>query len=71
LFRKHYDWSCSVRSIGVRTDRLILCHAEQIAFFNEPISVNIDKRIKALTEKFGKLEMEKSAFEREKIDVAR
>ena len=66
LFVKHYAWVNPLRSIGVRVDNL--CNDDQISLFELDecdLEIDIDCRIKRLTERFGVLEFEKTAATRE------
>lgn len=65
LFKINYRWRRPLRSIGVRVDNLDV--HEQISLFEDKceLSIDINSRIKALTQKFGKLEFEKTATTRE------
>ncbi len=68
LFMRNYKWENPLRSIGVRVDNLISRDFEQLSLFkDEPceICVNIDERIKKLTERFGQLNVEKAATSKE------
>ena len=62
LFNKHYKWAHPLRSLGVRADRLD--PHEQLSLLEheecEP-SIDISGRLKKLTEKFGRLEVEQTA----------
>lgn len=62
LFTKHYKWDNPVRSIGVRVDNLDT--SEQLSLFDQDdndMSIDINSRIKRLTQRFGRLEFEKTA----------
>ena len=64
LFDKHYKWENPLRSIGIRVDNLITQEFEQLSLFDTDeceISVDIDERVKLLTSRLGKLNLEKSA----------
>jgi len=64
LFVRHCAWEHPLRSIGIRVDSLYALKWEQISLFTESdhkITVDIDARVKELTAKFGKINMEKSA----------
>ena len=66
LFKIHYNWQNPLRSIGVRVDNLD--EHDQISLFendNCDLCVDISSRIKNLTQRFGKLEFEKTATARE------
>jgi DNA polymerase-4 len=66
LFTKNYKWQKPLRSIGVRADRLDAC--EQLSLFEQDdcdLNIDISSRVKRLTERFGKLEFEKTATTRE------
>ena len=62
LFTKHYKWEKPLRSVGVRVDNLE--SAEQLFLFPHDeceLAIDIDSRVKKLTEKFGILQVEKTA----------
>ena len=62
LFTKHYTWANPLRSIGVRADNL--CNDGQLSLFDPDecgLDIDMDYRVKRLTERFGKLEFEKAA----------
>jgi DNA polymerase-4 len=64
LFQRHYGWETPLRSLGVRADSLIAHEDEQLSFldFDDPdICIEIGSSLKALTARFGKLSVEKSA----------
>jgi DNA polymerase-4 len=66
LFTAHYRWDKPLRSIGVRVDNLAVDN--QMSLFEQDdceLNMDIDSRIKSLTQKFGKLEFEKTATTRE------
>lgn len=65
LFKKNYKWCNPLRSMGVRVDRLD--KNDQLSLFEEDCrpSVDINSRLKALTRKFGMLNVEKTATTRE------
>ena len=65
LFSMNYKWDNPLRSIGVRVDNLDT--DLQLTLFDDDCDLNIDinSRIKAVTQKFGKLEFEKTATTRE------
>lgn len=62
LFRKNYKWQHPLRSIGVRVDSLD--EHTQLSLFDDDCDLNIDinARIKALTSKFGELNVEKTSM---------
>jgi hypothetical protein len=65
LFLRHYTWEHPLRSVGVRVDNLITREYEQLSLFEADeceICVYIDERVKILTSRLGKLNLEKSAF---------
>ena len=62
LFAKHYKWERPLRSIGIRADSLE--HREQLTLLpTEPteLSININERVKRLTDRLGPLTVEKGA----------
>ena len=64
LFTRHYKWERPLRSVGVRADHLYIVKWEQLSLFGETspaISVDIDARVRELTAKFGRINMEKTA----------
>lgn len=64
LFQRHYTWEHPLRSVGVRVDNLITREYEQLTLFEADrcdICVNIDERVKILSSRLGKLNVEKSA----------
>ena len=65
LFKRNYKWQHPLRSIGVRVDNLD--EHDQISLFENDceLSIDINIRIKALTQRLGKLEFEKTATSRE------
>ena len=66
LFKTNYNWQHPLRSIGVRVDKLDVDN--QISLFGDEnceLSFDINSRIKALTQRFGKLEFEKTATTKE------
>ena len=66
LFTKHYAWAIPLRSVGIRADNL--CNDDQLSLFdlNEySLEIDMDARIKRLTERFGVLKFEKAATMRE------
>jgi DNA polymerase-4 len=65
LFRRNYRWQHPLRSIGVRVDNLD--EHNQMCLFEDDcvLSIDISSRIKALTQRFGKLEFEKTATTRD------
>jgi DNA polymerase-4 len=66
LFRRHYKWETFLRSIGVRVD--MLTDFEQLTLLKLDecdIIMDIDSRIKKLTERLGPLSVEKSATTRD------
>ena len=68
LFIKHYSWKNPLRSVGVRVDNLVTQEFEQLSLFDCDdceICVDIDARVKKLIERFGKLNVEKSAASKE------
>jgi len=68
LFLHHYKWEHPLRSVGVRVDNLITREYEQLTLFETDeceICVNIDERVKVLTSRLGKLNVEKSATMKE------
>lgn len=70
LFLRHYTWAHPLRSIGVRVDKLITREYEQLSLFELDqceICINIDERVKKLTSRLGKLNLEKSAMSEEML----
>lgn len=68
LFLRHYTWEHPLRSVGVRVDNLITREYEQLSLFETDeceICVDIDERVKILTSRLGKLNLEKSAMSEE------
>ena len=66
LFRKHYTWANPLRSVGVRVDNL--CNDDQLSLFEYDecdLEIDMDCRIKRLTERFGVLEFERAATTKE------
>ena len=65
LFKRNYMWKRPLRSIGVRVDNLD--EHDQISLFDNDceLSIDINSRVKALTQRFGKLKFEKAATTRE------
>lgn len=65
LFRKNYKWQNPLRSIGVRVDNLD--EHNQLSLFEDEceLAININNRVKTLTNKFGTLSVEKTATTRE------
>lgn len=63
LFLRNYKWTNPLRSIGIRLDKLVPSDSVQLSFCMDDceISVNIDDRIKRLTERLGEISIEKSA----------
>jgi DNA polymerase-4 len=66
LFKRHYKWETYLRSIGVRVDNLTDLEQLSLIKLDEcDIIVDIDSRIKKLTDRFGVLSVEKSATTRD------
>ena len=60
----HFTWEHPLRSIGVRADNLYALKHEQMSLFDDshhPICIDIDVRLKELTERFGVINVEKAA----------
>jgi len=65
LFLRHYSWVNPLRSVGVRVGNLITREFEQLSLFETDeceICVDIDERVKKLTSRLGKLNVESSVF---------
>ncbi len=64
LFKKNYKWQQPLRSIGVRVDNLD--KNEQLSLLEDScdLSIDINARIRALTRKFGTLNVEQTATAR-------
>ena len=59
LFKNNYTWANPLRSIGIRTTNLD--NTVQLSLFDDDgydNNVDMDNRIKLLTARFGKLEVE-------------
>jgi len=68
LFTRHFTWENPLRSIGVRVDNLHLLEYEQQSLINKDdpeICADIDGRLLSLTERFGTINMEKTATTKE------
>ena len=65
LFKKHYGGQNPLRSIGVRVDNLD--EYDQLSLFDDDcaLSVDVNARVMALTRRFGRLNVEKTATTRE------
>lgn len=66
LFQKHYTWASPLRSIGISLEKLVPSDSVQLSFNTDDtedseVNVNIDEKIKRLTERFGEINIEKSA----------
>lgn len=64
LFLRHYTWNNPLRALGVRVDNLVSGESRQLSLFDDdecPLCVNIDDRIKRLTQRLGELNIEISA----------
>lgn len=64
LFLRHYKWEHPLRSVCVRVNNLITWEYEQLSLFDADeckICVDIDERVKILTSRLGKMNVEKSA----------
>ena len=62
LVTKHHNWERPLRSIGIRADHLI--HDNQLTLHSiEPseLSININERVKNLTDRLGPLKVEQGA----------
>jgi len=63
LFKRHYTWCNPLRSVGVTVDNLYTIKWDQLTLFENDsyqINMDIDERVRELTRKFGKLEMEQA-----------
>ena len=60
LFQNNYSWDSPLRSVGIRTTKLD--KGMQLSLFEENerdiMDINIDSRLKRLTERFGNLQVE-------------
>ncbi len=68
LFKSNYNWRLPLRSVGVRADDLESLENEQLMLFGDDdceTSIEIDSRIKALTTRFGKLNVERTVTTRD------
>jgi DNA polymerase-4 len=66
LFAKHYKWEKPLRSVGVRVDNLESIHQLALFPYDEcKLILDVDSRVKNLTDKFGVLKVEESATSRE------
>ena len=68
LLERHYKWEYPLRSVGVRADHLYTMKYEQTTYFDEShhkIGVDIDRRLKELTARFGVINMEKTVTSKE------
>ncbi|MCL2500272.1 MAG: DNA polymerase IV [Defluviitaleaceae bacterium] len=60
LFQRHYPWERPLRSIGIRADNLDSMGQLTLDPNEEPpLAMDIDRRIKELTDRIGPLEVEK------------
>jgi DNA polymerase-4 len=70
LFTKNHTWERSVRSIGVRADKLSRCETEQLSLLDcfenpEKINKNISELIAKIKEEYGSFGLEQSASSRD------
>jgi DNA polymerase-4 len=70
LFTKNHTWERTVRSIGVRADKLSICENEQLSLldcFEDPkkTNKNISELISEIKEKYGNFGLEQSASGRD------
>lgn len=65
LFKNNHNWSSSIRSIGVKADKLQSVEFEQLFLINDENDYSINSSVKCIIDdvkrKFGYLELEKSA----------
>jgi DNA polymerase-4 len=60
LFERHYKWERPLRSVGIRADNLDTMEQLTLGPYDEPpLSIDIDRRIRELTDRIGPLEVEK------------
>jgi len=72
LFKRHYKWQNNLRAVGIRADSLTERGNEQVSFWDSLdkkesstiININIDERVRSLVQRYGELEVEKTAMMR-------
>lgn len=67
LFARNYSWADPLRSVGICADRLVFAEFEQLSLPGDGMCAvpDIDSRVKKLTERIGKLQVEKTQIKQD------